>query len=87
MITVSSPEKPFTYTAKNTLRRQAIINEYEAEINALYDVVEESTQADLKAPSTWTFSSTVSFIREVISRVMGVTVSDWDDIFHQGCDR
>ncbi|KAI0070275.1 acetyl-CoA synthetase-like protein [Panus rudis PR-1116 ss-1] len=36
MILVVKPSKPFAYTVKNTARRQAIINEYESEIDALY---------------------------------------------------
>ena len=57
MITVSTPEKPFTYTAKNTPRRHAIIREYEPEIDALYAAVDESTQADIEPPHSWNFAS------------------------------
>ncbi|KAJ7819956.1 hypothetical protein B0H14DRAFT_3089317 [Mycena olivaceomarginata] len=39
MILVSKPNKPFTYTAKMTARRQAIITDYEDEIAELYDAV------------------------------------------------
>ena len=41
MIIVSSPSKPFTYTAKSTPRRSAIINEYKPDIDALYATVED----------------------------------------------
>ncbi|KLO14348.1 acetyl-CoA synthetase-like protein [Schizopora paradoxa] len=36
MVLLAKPSKPFLYTAKNTTRRQAIIDEYEEEIDALY---------------------------------------------------
>lgn len=35
MILVTSPKKPFMYTAKKTARRQAIVMEYDEEIDAL----------------------------------------------------
>lgn len=87
MIIVSTPEKPFTYTPKNTPRRQAIINEYEDEINATYEAVEDSTQPELSAPSNWDAKSTLEFMRDVIQRVMDVPLEDEDDVFLHGCDR
>jgi len=36
MVLLAKPSKPFLYTAKNTTRRQAIIDEYEEEIDELY---------------------------------------------------
>ena len=87
MIIVSVPEKPFTYTPKNTPRRQAIINDYEDEINATYDAVDESTQSDLIPPSSWANKPTLEFVRDVIQRVMDVPVEDDDDVFLNGCDR
>lgn len=87
MVLVSNPEKPFTFTGKGTPRRQAIINEYKPEIEALYAAADESAQADLEPPSTWTISSSTDFVREVVSRVMEIPVEDNDDIFSLGCDR
>ena len=45
MILVSFPKGPFILTAKLTARRQVVIVEYEPEIDALYDAVEETAQA------------------------------------------
>lgn len=87
MIVVAKPSKPFMYTAKSTARRQAIINDYDEEINALYDAVEESTQADLILPSEWDFPHALCFVREVVGRVLKNPVSDTDDLFRKGCDR
>lgn len=47
MIIVAKPTKPFTYTAKNTARRQAILTDYSDDILAVYETVEESTQANI----------------------------------------
>ncbi|KAJ3532133.1 hypothetical protein NM688_g7469 [Phlebia brevispora] len=87
MITVSAPEKPFTYTAKNTPRRHAIIREYEPEIEALYAAVDESTQADLVPPPSWNAASAKAFVRAVVTRVLDHDLADTDDLFHSGCDR
>ena len=87
MIIVASPTKPFTYTPKNTPRRHFVIGEYKDEIDALYDAVEESTQADLVPPSAWTVDTATDFARAVVSRVMEREMGDLDDLFQNGCDR
>ena len=87
MIIVSLPSKPFTYTAKNTARRPAIIDDYEPDIEALYKRVEETTQSYLPPPALWTFVNTLDFIRSVVHHVMTYPVSDAGDIFQSGCDR
>lgn len=87
MIMVSSPSKPFVYTAKLTARRQAVIAEYEDEIDALYNAVEESTHAVGTLPSSWTMETSLDFVRSVIQSVLKVDVSDDDDIFQHSCDR
>ena len=87
MIIVTDPAKPLTYTAKNTLRRQAIIAEYEPEIEALYAAVDETTQVDLTPPSSWDLPSSMEFVRAVVTRVLKQLVKDADDIFQEGCDR
>ena len=87
MIIVTDPAKPFTYTAKNTLRRQAIVAEYEPEIEALYAAVDETTQADLAPPTSWDVASATEFVKSVVTKVLKQSVNDSDDIFQQGCDR
>ncbi|KAK7677662.1 hypothetical protein QCA50_019353 [Cerrena zonata] len=86
MIIVASPSKPFAYTAKNTARRQAIIADYDPEIEALYTAVEETTQADIPPPSTWNLPEATEFVHEVVTRVIKHSVQDSDDIFQKGCD-
>ncbi|KAJ3847468.1 hypothetical protein EV368DRAFT_51127 [Lentinula lateritia] len=86
MILVASPFKPFTYTAKNTARRQLILDQYEEEIEAVYKAVEETTQSDIPAPVEWNLLSTKSFVRNIVTQVLSHTVKDGDDIFQYGCD-
>lgn len=87
MILVSSPQKPFTYTAKNTARRQAIIAEYDAEIDALYTKVQKTTQPHIAVPAEWTWEKALEFIRFIVSEVMKRALGDSEDIFESGCDR
>ncbi|PCH42382.1 acetyl-CoA synthetase-like protein [Wolfiporia cocos MD-104 SS10] len=86
MILVSSPAKPFQFTAKGTVRRAAMIKEYEEEIEAAYEQVEKSEQSDIPLPSQWDDSTAIGFIRAVVSRIITRAVGDEDDIFQHGCD-
>ena len=87
MILVTSPEKPFEYTAKNDTRRHAIVAMYEGEIDALYAAVNETTQADLKPPMSWSQASAKAFVRAVVERVLDRPLGDQDDLFQNSCDR
>lgn len=86
MIIVSSPSKPFVYTAKMTARRQAILKDYDKEINVLYDVVEGTSQVDFPPPSEWTPSQSLDYVRRIVHKVMKQKVADNIDIFQHGCD-
>ena len=87
MILVAAPSKPFTYTAKNTPRRAAVIREYEPEIGALYTAVDETTQASIPPPTSWDLAESLSFVRVVVEKVLRHHIGDSDDLFQQGCDR
>ena len=87
MIIVASPSKPFVYTAKMTARRQAILKEYDSEINALYDTVEKASQVDIPVPTEWTPSQSLDYVRHVLHKIMAQKVADNVDIFQHGCDR
>ncbi|KAI9459305.1 acetyl-CoA synthetase-like protein [Russula earlei] len=86
MIIVASPSKPFVYTAKMTARRQAILKAYDTEINALYDMVEQTSQVDIPLPVEWTPSQSLDYVRRVVHKVMTQKISDGVDIFQHGCD-
>jgi hypothetical protein len=87
MILVASPAKPFSYTAKGTIRRQAIVKDYEPEIEALYKSVEESSQGEIIAPTEWNPESTLEFMRKTVQTVLNNSLTDDDDFFRYGCDR
>jgi len=87
MVLVSSPKKPFIITAKLTPRRQAVLADYELEIDALYDAVGETSQAVKYFPKEWTEESSLEFARNLIANVLKVPVKDDDDIFQHSCDR
>lgn len=87
MIIIASPAKPFVYTAKMTARRQAILKDYEAEINALYDIIEQTSQVDIPLPVDWSPSQSFDYVRCVVHKVMAQKVADGVDIFQHGCDR
>ncbi|KAI0265422.1 acetyl-CoA synthetase-like protein [Gloeopeniophorella convolvens] len=86
MILVASPAKPFVYTAKMTARRQAILKDYDAEINALYENVEQNSQVDVPIPSEWSESSSLGYVRQIVHKVMAGEVADSADVFQHGCD-
>jgi len=87
MILVAKPFKPFTYTAKNTVRRQATINDYAEEIDELYATVDETMQRDIAPPVDWTAENAAAFVREVVGGVLKRSLGDEDDLFLHGCDR
>lgn len=86
MILVTHPEKPFSYTAKNTPRRHAIIKAYEDEIESLYQTGNQAL-LEVEAPSSWTYDNVLNFIRMIVSGVLVGEITDDDDIFQHGCDR
>ena len=83
MIMVAKPTKPFSYTAKGTVRRGAVIKDYEEEIDALYQLVEESTQADIPLPPQWNKGAALEFTRAVVERVVGRQIADDVDMFQR----
>ncbi|THH19547.1 hypothetical protein EW146_g1644 [Bondarzewia mesenterica] len=86
MIMVALPSKPFVYTAKLTARRQAILKEYEAEIDVLYDTIEESSQSDIAGPAEWSPAETLAFVQQVVAKVLKQPPSEGADLFQHGCD-
>jgi hypothetical protein len=87
MVLVASPSKPFTYTAKGTPRRQAILHDYKTEIETLYATVDETAQLQVPLLANWSYNNTLEFVRTTVSNVMNQSVGDEDDFFQHGCDR
>ncbi len=86
-IIFSSPDKPFTYTGKGTARRQAIINEYQPEIEAMFEAIAISSHSEVDLPSSWSKTETLRFIRNVVHTVLERDIADDADIFQFGGDR
>ena len=85
MIMVTSPSKPFTYNMKG-LPRRTILREYEDEIEALYDVVGQSSQAEIPPPSSWEKEDVKTFVRTTVRHVLGRSLPEDADLFRNGCD-
>ncbi|OSX58884.1 hypothetical protein POSPLADRAFT_1059977 [Postia placenta MAD-698-R-SB12] len=86
MILIANPSKPFSYTPKGTVRRAPVIKDYEEEIDALYDAVDNSAQSATEPPVHWDDKSANSFTRAVVEKLITVPLKDEDDIFQHGCD-
>ncbi|KAI0769296.1 acetyl-CoA synthetase-like protein [Trametes elegans] len=88
MIIVTTPGRPFHYTAKGTPRRHVSLADYTAEIEALYNRVAESSQFDVAAPESWASEDGVrTFVRRIVHKVMKApNIGDEVDLFQEGCD-
>ena len=90
MILVASPERPLLYTVKGTLRRQATLDQYKDEIDALYAAAETNAQEGLVAPLEWTQETIRNLVRQAIEKTMRKDISHIDDdldLFDWGLDR
>ena len=88
MILVSKPEKPFDYTPKGNPRRHVVTAAYEAEINAAYKLVKDSSQDTITPPENWSLGCSLDFIRNVVHKVtLNKRLTDDADLFANGCDR
>ncbi|KAG8908187.1 hypothetical protein FRB99_008730 [Tulasnella sp. 403] len=81
MIIVSDPRKPFQVTPKGTPKRKAVVQDYDAEIEALYTAIEESSMSEIKAPEEWTETSTRDFVRTIVQKVLEAPCEDDEDMF------
>lgn len=87
MILITSLAKPFLYTEKGSLKRAAVLKLYEAEINDLYNAIEQDSESlpNVKVPSDWSYGNTLQFIRDIL-RSQALDIPDEDDVFHHGCN-
>ncbi|KAK0464051.1 NRPS-like enzyme, partial [Armillaria novae-zelandiae] len=86
MILVASPDKPFEFTAKESLRRGAILKAYEQEIENIYNAVEAASQ-NVPVPPILTLKTATIVVRDIVKGALQQdTVGDNDDIFTVGGD-
>lgn len=69
-----------------TVRRQAVIADYEDEIATLYETVEQTAALNIPPLVEWDAGSILDFVRNAIHNVMAKDVGDDEDIFQHGCD-
>ncbi|OSD00551.1 acetyl-CoA synthetase-like protein [Trametes coccinea BRFM310] len=86
MILITSPSKPLQLNMKGLPRRKAVLAEYQDEIEALYQQVEDSAQRDLHPPTLWDEQGTLTFVRTVIKKTLRRSIGDEADFFRNGCD-
>lgn len=99
MVIISTPEKPFQYTAKGSPRRQVVIDLYEKEINDLYGGSTSSQCSMAAAEATGsrqdvdlsTVDGCTELVRMVFRKALKLEeneeLKDDDDILQMGCDR
>ncbi|KAF8585451.1 acetyl-CoA synthetase-like protein [Ramaria rubella] len=93
-IILASVTKPFSYTPKLTVRRGFTLKDYEPEIEAMYQAVQESSQTEIPAPPKtdekggWTLEESLHFVHEAVRDVIkgAAGLKEDDDIFGYGCD-
>ncbi|KAF8873111.1 acetyl-CoA synthetase-like protein [Infundibulicybe gibba] len=85
MILIASPKKPFPITDKQTIKRAAVLELYEPEINQLY--LEGGANQSYRPPIFWSFENVLNFLHAVFSDIIPSIDSDFKDIFQYGCDR
>lgn len=86
MIIIANPAKPFEFTVKGTLRRKAVLQVYEQEIEALYKTVDDVSHADVVIPQLWTLKNVVTMVRDIVTTVFERKIGDAEDIFLAGGD-
>ncbi|KAK0190081.1 NRPS-like enzyme [Armillaria mellea] len=88
MIIVAHPSKPFTFTAKGTPRRRAILTDYSKEIDAAYEAVDKSFVSSIPAPQKWITDDITEWIRRIVQSLLrtDAQISDTQDFFAVGVD-
>lgn len=87
MIIVAHPSRPFEMTAKLLPRRHYVIQDYKAEIEAVYAAAEVSSQTGIPPPSEWSPELVQNFVRDTVRHIFDAKVGDDDDIFIRGANR
>ncbi|KAH9946535.1 hypothetical protein B0H21DRAFT_822721 [Amylocystis lapponica] len=88
MILVGDPERPFPRAAKGTVVRKQTLALYEADIDALYKTVEDSTDAKgILPPPSWTEAAVEAWLAEHAASIIDKKISiPTVDLFEHGFD-
>ncbi|KAJ7625813.1 putative nonribosomal peptide synthetase [Roridomyces roridus] len=88
MILVTQPSKPMVRAPKGTVIKKATWALYTAEIDALYNTIEASSNAgsDVEPPSSWTQKDLEPWLMKHANQLADRPLRAGDDLFDQGFD-
>ncbi|KAH7890585.1 acetyl-CoA synthetase-like protein [Phlebopus sp. FC_14] len=89
MVLITSRDKPMARSAKGTVQTKATLKAYESEIDALYNLVEGTSQSPFSSggPSAWTTEALESWLTKHASAISsGRHIDSNIDVFSQGFD-
>ncbi|KAJ7625734.1 putative aminoadipate reductase [Roridomyces roridus] len=88
MILVTQPSKPMVRAPKGTVIKKATLALYDAEIDALYNTIEASSNAgsDVEPPVSWTEKDLEPWLMKHASQLADRPIRAGDDLFDQGFD-
>ncbi|KAJ7625710.1 hypothetical protein FB45DRAFT_922118, partial [Roridomyces roridus] len=88
MILVTQPSKPMVRAPKGTVIKKATLVLYNAEIDALYNTIEASSNAgsDVEPPVSWTEKDLEPWLMKHASQLADRPIRAGDDLFDQGFD-
>ncbi|KAJ7053410.1 hypothetical protein C8F01DRAFT_996673, partial [Mycena amicta] len=88
MILVTMPGRPFVRAPKGTVVKKATIAMYDADISALYDIIETSGNAgrDVAPPAAWTAADLELWLLAHARLLSGKELKPDIDLFDQGFD-
>ena len=87
MIIVTYPSRPLQLTAKRTIRRQFMLNEYADEIAFAYKAVEDVSERDVEVPTSWSEEACTTYVRKIVKKILrGKEIGDKEDFFQIGVE-
>ncbi len=87
MIVVTYSHLPLLVTDKGTIKRQPNLDAYAEDIRAAYTAFENASRHDVTIPTLWDAHSSTAFARSIVTKVLGKSIGDSEDIFQCGADR
>ncbi|OKL59056.1 hypothetical protein UA08_05968 [Talaromyces atroroseus] len=87
LLLIATPEKPFQYASKSTVRRKPTLELYQAEIDNLYDLIDIRFGSNIDSMDTTTVEGVAAGIRSMLTSVAGfASLEDDTDLFALGFD-
>ncbi|KIK55529.1 hypothetical protein GYMLUDRAFT_837603 [Collybiopsis luxurians FD-317 M1] len=86
MILAASPSKPLPRAGKGTVLRKAAYEQYQEEINQIYDAVESTLVDTIEPPSDWESNAVQRWLKIQIEDLCHNSVGFSEDIFEHGFD-